>query len=72
MEGDCWRGRIGNRIFFFTMVGANVKAETVTMMDKRQSIEAEMDGIISRLCVPNGPGLQGNLVDSEVRYSLHH
>jgi 26S proteasome non-ATPase regulatory subunit 9 len=54
------------------MVGANVKAETVTMMDKRQSIEAEMDGIISRLCVPNGPGLQGNLVDSEVRYPLHH
>lgn len=48
------------------MVGANVKAETVTMMDKRKAIETEMDALIATLCRPNGPGLQGNLVDAEV------
>lgn len=50
------------------MVGANVKAETVTMMDKRQAMENEMDVIIARLTRPGGPGLQGNLVDAQVRY----
>lgn len=50
------------------MVGANVKAETVTMMDKRKAMENEMDAIIARLTRPGGPGLQGNLVDAEVCY----
>jgi TRAP-type uncharacterized transport system fused permease subunit len=50
------------------MVGANVKAETVTMMDKRKALENEMDAIIARLTRPGGPGLQGNLVDAEVRF----
>ena len=48
------------------MVGANIKAETVTMMDKRKAMENEMDAIIARLTRPGGPGLQGNLVDAEV------
>ncbi|KAG0593219.1 hypothetical protein KC19_1G312700 [Ceratodon purpureus] len=47
------------------MVGANVKAETVTMMDKRKAVENEMDAIIARLTRPGGPGLQGNLVDAQ-------
>ncbi|KAI9192301.1 hypothetical protein LWI28_020821 [Acer negundo] len=47
------------------MVGANLKAETMTLMEKRSALEAEMDAIISRLCQPDGPGLSGNLVDSE-------
>lgn len=52
------------------MVGANVKAETVTMMDKRKAIENEMDAIIARLTRPGGPGLQGNLVDAQVRFVI--
>lgn len=48
------------------MVGTNLKAETTALMDKRASIEAEMDAIIDRLCnQPGAPGLSGNLVDSE-------
>ncbi|KAJ6406941.1 hypothetical protein OIU84_010452 [Salix udensis] len=47
------------------MVGANLKAETMKLMDKRSALETEMNVIIERLCQPGGPGLSGNLVDSE-------
>ncbi|XP_040997159.1 26S proteasome non-ATPase regulatory subunit 9 [Juglans microcarpa x Juglans regia] len=47
------------------MVATNLKSETMTLMEKRSSIEAEMNSIIDRLCQPGGPGLSGNLVDSE-------
>ncbi|KAK6783584.1 hypothetical protein RDI58_017038 [Solanum bulbocastanum] len=47
------------------MVGTNLKAETMKLMDERTNTEAEMDVIIQRLCQPGGPGLSGNLVDSE-------
>jgi 26S proteasome non-ATPase regulatory subunit 9 len=47
------------------MVGTNVKQETMTLMEKRTSIEAELEVIISRLCLPNAPGLSGNLVDKD-------
>lgn len=47
------------------MVGTNVKAETWALMDKRSEIEAEMNVIVSRLCQPGGPGLQGNLLDPQ-------
>ncbi|KAJ6382227.1 hypothetical protein OIU77_030806 [Salix suchowensis] len=48
------------------MVGANLKAETMKLMDKRSALETEMNVIIGRLCQPGGPGLSGNLVDSEI------
>lgn len=48
------------------MVATNLKSETMALMDKRSSMEAEMDAIIGRLCQPGGPGLSGNLIDSEV------
>ncbi len=51
------------------MVGANLKAETMAMMESRTAVEAEMDAIIARLSRPGGAGLQGNLVDSEVHSS---
>lgn len=47
------------------MVGTDLKAETMTLMEKRDSTEAEMNAIIQRLCCPGGPGLSGNLLDSE-------
>ncbi|KGN61045.1 26S proteasome non-ATPase regulatory subunit 9 [Cucumis sativus] len=47
------------------MVASNLKSETMDLMQKRSAIEAQMDAIISRLCQPGGPGLSGNLVDSE-------
>ncbi|XP_050272288.1 uncharacterized protein LOC126715628 [Quercus robur] len=47
------------------MVATNVKSETMALMDKRGALEAEMNAIIDRLCQPGGPGLSGNLVDSE-------
>ncbi|KAF2317026.1 hypothetical protein GH714_010704 [Hevea brasiliensis] len=47
------------------MVATNLKAETMKLAEKRSSIEAEMNGIIERLCHPGGPGLSGNLVDAE-------
>ncbi|XP_039052160.1 26S proteasome non-ATPase regulatory subunit 9-like isoform X2 [Hibiscus syriacus] len=47
------------------MVGANLKSETLKLMDKRSGIEAEMNAIIEQLSQPGGPGLSGNLVDSE-------
>lgn len=47
------------------MVGTNLKAETMSLMEKRSAIEADMNAIIDRLCQSNGPGLSGNLVDSE-------
>lgn len=47
------------------MVGTNLKAETFSLMDKRTNLEAEMNIIIDRLSQPGGPGLSGNLLDSE-------
>lgn len=47
------------------MVGANLKGETMKLMEKRTMLEAEMNAIIETLCLPGGPGLTGNLVDSE-------
>jgi len=48
------------------MVGTDLKAETMKLMERRGAIESEMNAIIQRLCQPVGPGLSGNLVDSEV------
>lgn len=48
------------------MVGTDLKAATMKLMEKRTAIEAEMNVIIERLTGPGGPGLSGNLVDSEV------
>lgn len=48
------------------MVGTDLKAETMKLMEKRTAVEAEMDAIIERLARPGGPGLSGNLIDSEV------
>lgn len=48
------------------MVASNLKSETMDLIQKRTAIEVQMDAIISRLCQPGGPGLSGNLVDSEV------
>ncbi|RDY06453.1 26S proteasome non-ATPase regulatory subunit 9, partial [Mucuna pruriens] len=47
------------------MVATNMKAETMSLMDKRSALEAEMNAIIARLSQPGAPGLSGNLVDSE-------
>ncbi|KAL7097231.1 hypothetical protein ACP275_10G130900 [Erythranthe tilingii] len=47
------------------MVATNLKAETMKLMDKRSDMEAELNIIIERLCQPGGPGLSGNLLDSE-------
>ncbi|XP_022845249.1 26S proteasome non-ATPase regulatory subunit 9 isoform X1 [Olea europaea var. sylvestris] len=47
------------------MVGANLKADAMNLMEKRSGIEAEMNVIIQRLCQSGGPGLSGNLLDSE-------
>lgn len=47
------------------MVGSNVKAEAMKLMDKRAQIEAEMNLIIDRLCHAGGPGLSTNLVDPQ-------
>lgn len=53
------------------MVATNLKSQTITLMAERSAMEAEMNAIIERLCQPGGPGLSGNLVDSEVlRFSL--
>ncbi|XP_060171775.1 uncharacterized protein LOC132602962 isoform X3 [Lycium barbarum] len=48
------------------MVGTNLKAETMKLMDERANKETEMDVIIQRFSQPGGPGISGNLVDSEV------
>ncbi|MQL90275.1 hypothetical protein Taro_022867 [Colocasia esculenta] len=47
------------------MVAANLKAETIALMDQRASVEAQMNAIIARLCQPGGPGITGNLLDAE-------
>lgn len=53
------------------MVGTNLKAEIMSLMEKRSALEADMNAIIDRLSQSNGPGLSGNLVDSEVlTYSI--
>lgn len=53
------------------MVGANVKQETLTLMEKKAGIEAEMEAIITRLQPPAGPGLSGNLLDKDVSRQLN-
>ncbi|CAH9080137.1 unnamed protein product [Cuscuta epithymum] len=47
------------------MVGTNLKTEAIKLMEQRSSVELEMNAIIQRLCCPDGPGLSGNLTDSE-------
>ncbi|XP_071698783.1 uncharacterized protein [Rutidosis leptorrhynchoides] len=47
------------------MVATDLKSEIKKLMDKRSDLETEMNIIIERLCQPGGPGLSGNLVDSE-------
>eukprot|EP00252_Welwitschia_mirabilis_P012676 TRINITY_DN28006_c0_g1_i1.p1 TRINITY_DN28006_c0_g1~~TRINITY_DN28006_c0_g1_i1.p1 ORF type:complete len:234 (-),score=64.94 TRINITY_DN28006_c0_g1_i1:205-906(-) len=47
------------------MVGPNLKAETMSLMETRKSLEKEMDEIIATLTRPGGPGLHGSLLDSE-------
>eukprot|EP00271_Cylindrocystis_brebissonii_P013525 TRINITY_DN33408_c0_g1_i1.p1 TRINITY_DN33408_c0_g1~~TRINITY_DN33408_c0_g1_i1.p1 ORF type:complete len:286 (+),score=86.21 TRINITY_DN33408_c0_g1_i1:152-1009(+) len=47
------------------MVGSNLRAEAISLMDQRAGIEAEIEAIASRLTGPGGPGLTGNLIDSE-------
>ncbi|XXG58834.1 hypothetical protein AAC387_Pa04g1035 [Persea americana] len=47
------------------MVATNLKLETISLMEKRDEIEAEMNSIIARLSQPGGPGISGNLLDSE-------
>ncbi|WVZ21060.1 hypothetical protein V8G54_008382 [Vigna mungo] len=47
------------------MVATNVKAETMSLMDKRSALEAEMNAIIARLSQPGAPGVSGALLDSE-------
>lgn len=46
-------------------MGANVKAETMKLVEQRTGIETEMNVIIERLSRPGGPGIYGNLLDSE-------
>ncbi|URE38154.1 Magnesium transporter [Musa troglodytarum] len=47
------------------MVAANMKAETISLMEMREAMEAEMNAIIESLCGAGGSRLSGNLVDSE-------
>ncbi|KAI3811321.1 hypothetical protein L1987_21042 [Smallanthus sonchifolius] len=47
------------------MVATDLKSEVKKLMEKRSALEVEMNVIIERLCQPGGPGLSGNLVDSE-------
>lgn len=42
-----------------------MKAETMSLMDKRSAVEAEMNAIIARLSQPGAPGLSGGLLNSE-------
>ncbi|GFQ06593.1 26S proteasome non-ATPase regulatory subunit 9 [Phtheirospermum japonicum] len=50
------------------MVATNLKAEIMKLMEKRSGMEEEMNVIIEGLCRPGGPGLSGNLVDSEANF----
>ncbi|KAI3837014.1 hypothetical protein MKW98_005347 [Papaver atlanticum] len=47
------------------MVAANLKAETMSLIDQRDAIESEMNSIIHRLSHPGGPRISGSLVNSE-------
>ncbi|PIA60454.1 hypothetical protein AQUCO_00300157v1 [Aquilegia coerulea] len=47
------------------MVATNLKAETKSLIEKRDFMEIEMNSIITRLSQPGGPGITGNLLDSE-------
>ena len=49
------------------MVGSNIKSEAMSLFDERQVMELEINTIIARLTGPDGPGVKGSLVDSEVR-----
>ncbi|KAL2521396.1 26S proteasome non-ATPase regulatory subunit 9 [Forsythia ovata] len=58
------------------MVGTNLKAEIVILMEKRSGIDAEMNVIIQCLCHLEGPGLSAKFLDefslsSEI-LSHHH
>ena len=59
-------------VYVPNMVGTNVKAETMSLMDKRAAMEIEMNAIIERLSQPGGPGITGNLLDSEVLLLLFY
>ncbi|KAL6012164.1 hypothetical protein ACLOJK_002642 [Asimina triloba] len=52
------------------MVGTNLKAETLSLKEKRDAIELEMNSIISRLTQPGGPGISGSLVDAEASFPI--
>ncbi|KAF8407263.1 hypothetical protein HHK36_006390 [Tetracentron sinense] len=43
------------------MVATNLKAQTMSLIDKRDATEIEMNIIIERLCQPGGPGISGSL-----------
>ncbi|XP_048424045.1 26S proteasome non-ATPase regulatory subunit 9-like [Pyrus x bretschneideri] len=47
------------------MVGTNLKGETMGLMEKMTALEAEMNAIIELLTQPGGPGISGDLLDSE-------
>ncbi|XP_026403906.1 26S proteasome non-ATPase regulatory subunit 9-like [Papaver somniferum] len=47
------------------MVAADLKAETMSLIEQSDAIESEMNSIIHRLSQPGGPGISGSLVDSE-------
>ncbi|KAF9619184.1 hypothetical protein IFM89_005738 [Coptis chinensis] len=47
------------------MAAPNLKAETMCLIEKRETIETEMNAIISTLTQPSGPGLTVNLLDFE-------
>jgi 26S proteasome regulatory subunit N4 len=49
------------------MVATNLKSQTKSLMDQRAAMEAEMNALIEALSGPGGPGLSGNLTDSEVK-----
>lgn len=52
------------------MVAMDLKSEITKLMEKRSDLETEMNVIIERLCQSGGPGLSGNLVDSEAILSF--
>lgn len=47
------------------MVGSNLKADAMALMDKRAAMESQIEAIIARLNAPGGPGVKGSLVDKD-------
>ncbi|KAL5706793.1 hypothetical protein ACHQM5_024915 [Ranunculus cassubicifolius] len=43
----------------------DLKAVTLSLMEKREGMEIEMNSIVDRLCQNEGPGIKGNLLDDE-------